>query len=254
MLLVCGFNRGMPPKRELRKDDGVKTLIREVFDEIKSDLISSIESTLISELEVKIQSSVELVIKGILEKHDQEIEKLDANVKMLQQQVITLKEQNHMVSLRCEENEQYGRRQCLRIDGIHTKENESSLDVLNVVKGIIADHELDIPDSVLDRAHRIGPVIGNDDERRQSVIVKFTSFRHRTIFYKMRKTFVNIKVRLDLTRMRYNLFKSAMEYVEGCEEVDFVFVDINCKLKIRFKDGSVKPFGSMEDLSKLVSK
>ena len=46
-----------------------------------------------------------------------------------------------------------------------------------------------LEDSVIDRAHRIGPVYNDRTTGKpmQSVIVRFTTFRHRTMFYHSRK-------------------------------------------------------------------
>ena len=55
-----------------------------------------------------------------------------------------------------EELEQYGRRLCLLIDGVPTKTKESSDDVLDSVKSLFKEAKVDIPESVIDRAHRIG--------------------------------------------------------------------------------------------------
>ena len=66
--------------------------------------------------------------------------------------------------------------------------------------------KLPISEDSVDRAHRVGvpaKVKGND--RPQQVIVKFTSFRSRTIFYKSRKEVKdkeNFGVSLDLTKTR----------------------------------------------------
>ena len=54
------------------------------------------------------------------------------------------------------ELEQYGRRLCVRIDGIPTIDNETSDEVLDKVKSLIKETSCDIPDVVIGRAHRIG--------------------------------------------------------------------------------------------------
>ena len=54
--------------------------------------------------------------------------------------------------------EQYGRRLCLRIDGIPLKNNETSKDVLDSVKNLFELAEVNVPDVVIDRAHRIGRI------------------------------------------------------------------------------------------------
>ena len=57
-----------------------------------------------------------------------------------------------------EELEQYGRRLCLRVDGIPAVSNESSDDVMNLTKSLFKQANASVPENVLDRAHRIGPV------------------------------------------------------------------------------------------------
>ena len=84
-----------------------------------------------------------------------------------------------------EELEQYGRTLRLRIDGVPTVDNETSDEVLDKVKSLIKEISCDIPDVVIDSAHRIGK--GYNDKKTnvhyKSIIVRFTTFRHRTMFY-----------------------------------------------------------------------
>ena len=65
--------------------------------------------------------------------------------------------------------------------------NESSVDIRNKVLKIKSDANMDIPDYAIDRAHRVGKIINKDGQRKQAVIVRFTSFYSRTIFYSARK-------------------------------------------------------------------
>ena len=48
----------------------------------------------------------------------------------------------------------------------------------------------------------------------------------------------NVKVKLDLTKKRYSIFTEAMQLVKNTEAVKFVMADINCRLKVVFKDGN----------------
>ena len=147
----------------LRKDDGSVSLIKEVCDEIKDEFFNAIRENLLLKLEEKIHNCV------VAKKND-DIVKLQYDVEMLQQHVISLKEQNEILGNKfregnddilkiCEENEQYSRRLRLRVEGIPTVANEKSEDVLEKVRKIISENQVDIPDTVLDRAHRAGPVI-----------------------------------------------------------------------------------------------
>ena len=56
-----------------------------------------------------------------------------------------------------EELEQYGRRLCLRVDGIPAVSNESSDDVMNLTELLFKEAKGFVPENVLDHANRIGP-------------------------------------------------------------------------------------------------
>ena len=60
----------------------------------------------------------------------------------------------------------------------------------------------------------------------------------------------NVKIRLDLTKERHALLLEANNLVKGNNDVRFCFVDINCRLKIKWED-ELRPdsfFSSLEDL------
>ena len=122
----------------------------------------------------------------------------------------------------CEENEQYSRRLCLRIKNLKKQENESSKKVLEEIKCLFSEASINISDACIDRAHRVSKT---DD----TVIVRFTTFRHRTMFYRKRKELKNgVKVHLDLTKARLDLLIKASKYVKNLSNVDFVYADLNC--------------------------
>ena len=87
------------------------------------------------------------------------------------------------------ELEKYGRRLCLRIDGVPRVKYESSDDVLEFTKSLFKEAKDAVPDNVLDRAHIIGSSYMDrvTNKKWKSIIVRFTTFRHRTLFYRARK-------------------------------------------------------------------
>ena len=97
---------------------------------------------------------------------------------MLKKQVVELRELNINNQSRNEELEQYDRRLCLRIDGVPTVKNESSDDVLEFTKSLFKEAKIEVPDNVLDRAHRIGPSYTDriTSKKCKSIIVRFTNF------------------------------------------------------------------------------
>ena len=184
-------------------------------------------------------------------------EKLDSENKMLKKQVSELRNLNIKNQVETEDLEQYGRRLCLRIDGVPTVQNESSEEVLENVKSLFTELKVEIPDTVLDRAHRIGPSYMDkvSNKNCKSIIVRFTTFRHRTMFYRVRKNLrKGIKVKLDLTKSRFNLLKQANDHVKDVPAIKFCYADVNCRLRVKFRDEREKDsfFSSFEELCEIV--
>ena len=67
----------------------------------------------------------------------------------------------------CEENEQYGRRLCLRIKNMKRKKIKSYKKVVEAVKCLFSEASINIPDACIDRADHVSRT--ND-----TVIVRFT--------------------------------------------------------------------------------
>ena len=96
-----------------------------------------------------------------IENLNEKLTKQNSTISILQKTVEVLNEQcsklQKDINTKCDELEQYSRRQCLRIEGIVKPQKEKSEDVINLVKECFDEADIDIPDTVLDRAHRIGP-------------------------------------------------------------------------------------------------
>ena len=107
---------------------------------------------------------------------------------------------------------------------------------------MFSEASISIPDACIDRAHRINRI---DD----TVILRFTTFRHHTMFSRRRKELKNgVKVYLDLTKARLDLLIKVSKYVKNLSNVDFIYADINCRLKIHFPNKNESFFDSMDDL------
>ena len=113
--------------------------------------------------------------------------------------------------LKCntESNEQYQRRLSLRIIGIPPSindENENADKCLKKVKEVLPEINVEIPDSFIDRAHRIGKPFKNKVGMIcHSMIVNFSTWRHRTKVYKACKSVENYTISADLTKHRFVL-------------------------------------------------
>ena len=229
----------MPPKKYTI--DELDKKFDEKLSSFKLDLVSGLKKEIMNE------------IKAILSKKDKEIEDLKSQVTLLQNHVSTEK---HALDKKVDELEQQSRRVCLRIEGAEHQANEKSEDVLEKVVNIIKESETEIPQSALDRVHHIGRIYtdNNTGKKMQSIIVRFTTFRQRTFLYANRKNIKSgARIRLDLTKDRYNLLESARKRVNNCPEVSYVYTDINCRLKVKLADESHKFFESMEELNDILS-
>ena len=66
----------------------------------------------------------------------------------------------------------------------------------------------------LERIHRFGKTDPSGKNVRP-VIVRFTTFRHRTMFYRARKNLSKNGVHLDLTKERSTLYQTARDLVKS---------------------------------------
>ena len=96
------------------------------------------------------------ITKEIQHEVSKQCKQLDSENKMLNKQLTELRELNLNNQSRNEELEQYGRRLCLRIDGVPTVKDELSDDVLHFTKSRFKEVKVAVPDNVLVRVHRIG--------------------------------------------------------------------------------------------------
>ena len=110
--------------------------------DLKDEILSKIDQRynkfleFLSELKDQIKKEVSEAIKTEIKKR----EELESTVFLLQEHVKNFQKQVLCI-LKCknEELEQYGRRCCLRIEGVPSVENESLDDVLGKVKFLITE-------------------------------------------------------------------------------------------------------------------
>ena len=57
-------------------------------------------------------------------------------------------------------------------------------------------------------------------------------------YYKRKNLKHSVKIKLNLTKTCYSIFTKAMQLVKNNKVVKFVIADINCCLKVVFKDGN----------------
>ena len=59
-------------------------------------------------------------------------------------------------------------------------------------------------------------------------------------------------IKLELTKKRYNILRSTRSIVDENQDVNYVFADINCRLKIVFKDGTSDFFEDITELNEWI--
>ena len=118
----------------------------------------------------QIVSEITGILKPIIEDKNKKIMKLSSMVSMPQNQVTELKQQNIVSSHQVDNVEQYGRRLCLRIDGLPKEGNETADKVFNKVVDIVNAAEVQIPKDNINRAHRIGKIFTIKNPRNSKAL------------------------------------------------------------------------------------
>ena len=117
--------------------------------------------------------------------------------------------------------------------------------MLEQVRELFEEAEVTIPDAVLDRAHLV-------TKSNRDVIVRFTTFLHRTLFCRKRKTLKGKSVNLDLTNSWLKLLNDAKNLISSRIDIAFCYADINCRCKVRYTDGKELFFESISDLEDIL--
>ena len=158
-----------------------------------------------------------------------------------QEEKIALQEKNiETPHLKCDDNEQYSTRYCLRMHGLQYDKNENQNDIVSKISECFSDIGLPYEEAEIDRVHRIGTPYKNESSglTTKPIIIRFKSWRQTQDVYRNRpRRFGNGKkkpgenyfsVSLDLTKRRYNLLKITQGIVKEMDNVSFVCADVNC--------------------------
>ena len=152
-----------------------------------------------------------------------------------------------------DDNEQYNRRLCLRINGVPPVadgERGTPEICLEKVKNLFEKLEVEVPGTVIDRAHRIGKPRIVKERKVYQVMYAFTTRRHRTLVYRATKKCPNYKIKLDLTKRRIDTIQKAMSFLEE-KKLGFAFADINCRMSAKI-GGTFEHFNSEEGLLEII--
>ena len=229
----------------------VKTLeelqefISKKFEEHMSTLVTK---DCLENLMEKMQEQNEVIVM-----QNEKIRDLENKLEVSESSVMVLKNSINLLGKRIDDHEQYTRRTCLRIDGIPLVNKERAEDCYNHVNEVIRKSGVDLPETVLDRAHRIGPIKEVDGEKHQTIIVRFTTWRHRTMLYRKRKSIKDVRIRLDLTKTKLATLLKAQEKAKDNPIVEYVFADVNCRLVCKLANGKFEYFTTLDELDVLLA-
>ena len=233
------------------------TRSRKMNEEIKNQIEALIKPNL---------NEILLKIDNITAKFEEKFQAQEERIALLES-ALTLRQNTVDVLLeeltnKCDENEQYSRRSCIRIHGIEDNDNNVEDIVVDCFKKV----NLNIGKESIDRAHRIGNSyddIQGSNKKVKSIIVKFKSWRERSALYQARpKLYRNgvkksekmpFTVSLDLTKKRYSLLKDAREVVKENPKVHYVCADINCSLVLKDRNNKFHYFNNEGGLNKILN-
>ena len=73
------------------------------------------------------------------------------------------------------------------------------------------------------------------------------------MFYRNRKCLKDVRIKLDLTKRRYRILTDAIELAKEHPNLDCVFPDVNCRLKVVFKDITSNFFNDTDNLKSMIN-
>ena len=229
--------------QNLTMEQAVKNAVEDAF-QVSGIVTKSDMDELMETLEKRIKDSFAAELEAVTKPFANRIEALEAKVAMYEAHFEELE-------LKIDNAEQYSRRSSLRLYNLPLPEDgkETSNDCMNKVKELFKEMEVSVPDSCIDRVHRVGQIKtpAGSSMSVQPVIMKFTSFRSRVQVYRARKKLQNVKFGLDLTPRRKDLLSHAQNNVKNNPKIEFAFADINCRVGLKLKHGGFKFFNTKSE-------
>ena len=226
------------------------------FEEILRPLRESIKSF------TDILDGIEKKFEDRLRRQEDQLRSQAAIFKSLINRIETLERKSEFAAImhdlnkrKIDDQEQFSMKINLRIEGIPLGKNETPATIMSEIQARIKAAGLKIPAHHFDRCHRNGVKKEFNGVSNQSVLLKMCFWRDRDIIYSNRKK-LEFKVYPQLTRRRAEILSFAKDRVQEMESdknIDFVFVDRNCKLSVRSNSGKFHVFNSKVEFMNIVS-
>ena len=183
------------------------------------------------------KDTVSAIINEELQARDERLNFLESKVSYLEEKISKLESAKIVSDIvtkhlqrAADDNQQYMKRQNIFLDGLLLSKNVNDEQIKNMVLEEIDRLKLDISKKEVDRAHRSGrSYFDKEGRRKQKVIVRFTSWYARNLFYSARKQ-SRYYVTADLTDRRSILLQKMKARIVGSKENDlfaFAFADRN---------------------------
>ena len=211
----------------------------------------------------KLESLLKRFQDGLMKKIDDIFNEQNTRIEELESKLAIKKNIIDNLEIKCDDNEQYSRRSCLRVHGLDFTSDEDE-GVMKKVGKCCSDMGIEFNQNEIDCVHYIGkPYMDKTKNKNvRSLIIKFKSWKSRITFYKSRprnhldrqkKPGSSFSVSLDLTKRRYNLLMKARGLTANNTSVAYAFCDINCSLVIKFNDNTYRCFNSESELNNLLN-
>ena len=192
-----------------------------------------------------------------LKNQQREILNLQTRLLNLEHRMIYNEHLSMLNNRKIDDSEQFSRKTNLRLRGIKVKSDDSPERIMKLIQEQVTALDLGIEASEYDRCHRIGGKNYKNGILYQDVLLKLCFWKTRNILYQNRKK-LHFKVFADLTHSRSDLFEYAKNEINNDTVanrlVEFVFVDLNCKLKVFSKTKHFYAFNSEIEFRNIVSR
>ena len=73
------------------------------------------------------------------------------------------------------------------------------------------------------------------------------------MFYQNRKRLKGAHITLDLKKLRYEILKDAIDLEKKLPDFEYVYADVDCRLRVVFKDGTFNFFNDIENLKSIIN-
>lgn len=173
-------------------------------EEFSRNLIKVILPAITEAIKEEICGEIHAAFQLELSKKQQQLDDATKEIDMLQKKVTLLES-------KVDDQEQYTRRNCLRIYGVTESEAESTDEV--ILKLAQEKLKVDMKKEDIDRSHRV-PYRDTDNGKPKPIIVKFTSYNLRDKIYRARSLLKGTRIYIneDLTATKQRLYASVRRH------------------------------------------